>query len=200
MKKRLIIFILSLVVLILIYKQINIYDNNKKDINVLILPSLPQPIAKENVLITSAGQSIDAYIIYDAANKLTIHSYFMPMATENDLEGVNSIVFVVGNSFIGQRFYKINYYEEKNRLVNILNRAKKEKKSVITVFLGGYERRNKKEIELLNILCSSTDYLIATKSSDKDKYISKLAKNNKIPLTLINKTSDILEPFLSAFR
>ncbi|QCX33690.1 hypothetical protein FDN13_08240 [Caloramator sp. E03] len=198
--KRKYIFIIAFLLFLII--ALNEYNSNKsqKDINVLLLPSIPQPIAKEYVLITSAGQSPDIYIIYDVANKLTIHNYFMPKATLQDLDGVNTVVFVVGYSLIGEKFHDITYNEEKNRVKNLLKRAKEDNKVVITIFLGGFERRNKRTDELLKILSQNTDYLIATKDSDKDKYISELAKENKIPLTLINKVNDVLEPFSSAFR
>ena len=199
-RKYLIIFITAfLLILIILLNEYNL-NKSQKDINVLLLPSIPQPIAKEYVLITSAGQSPDIYIIYDVANKLTIHNYFMPKATVDDLDGVNTVVFVVGYSLIGEKFHDITYNEEKNRVKNLLKRAKEDNKVVITIFLGGFERRNKRTDELLKILSQNTDYLIATKNSDKDKYISELAKENKIPLTLINKVNDVLEPFSSAFR
>ncbi len=76
-------------------------------------PSLPRPIAKEVVLITSAGQSTDTYMIKDIANKLMIHNFFMPQAKKVDLEDVSSVIVVVGYSGIGEKLHQINFEEEK---------------------------------------------------------------------------------------
>ncbi|SKA95813.1 hypothetical protein SAMN05443428_11942 [Caloramator quimbayensis] len=199
-RKNYVIYFIVFFAILIIISEYGKLHKNQSYINVLLLPSLPQPIAKEYALITSAGQSSDVYIICDAANKLAIHNYFMPKATEEDLEGINTVVFAVGYSSIGEKMHDMSYDEEKKRIIGILKKAKEENKKVITIMLGGYERRNNKTDELLEILCSNTDYLIANKQADKDKYISNLAKDNKIPLTLINKVNDILEPFSSAFK
>lgn len=199
-KNYFIYFIIMLFAILIICSEYEKLYKNQSYINVLLLPSLPQPIAKEYALITSAGQTSDVYLICDAANKLTIHNYFMPKATDEDLEGINTVVFAVGYSYIGEKMHDISYDDEKKRITGILKKAKEENKTVITILLGGYERRNNKTDELLKILCSNTDYLIANKRADKDKYISNLAKDNKIPLTLINKVNDVLEPLSSAFK
>jgi hypothetical protein len=172
----------------------------KKEMNILLLPSLPKPIAKEYALITSAGQSTDAYIINDITNKMMIHNYFMPQAMEEDLEGVKTIVFVAGYSSSGIKLHKSSFDEEKNRVSKLINQSKKEKLVIITVFIGGKQRRGKQTDEILKLLCKNTDYLIATEESDYDDFLSELAKKSKIPITLTNGVEDIAEPFASAFR
>ncbi|WP_411678800.1 DUF6305 family protein [Clostridium thailandense] len=194
-------FIFTIIVIFMIFVTINskIFEK-KKEINVLLLPSLPNPIAKEYVLITSAGQSTEAYIINDVANKLMIHNYFMPQAKMSDLKGINTIVIVVGTSPLGEKLNNINIEDEKKRVEELLKEAKKEKLVVITVYMGGKERRDKSTDELLSIICPQTNYLIGTKEANYDNFLSEAARSSKIPLTLINTVSDIIEPFSSAFR
>jgi hypothetical protein len=168
--------------------------------NILLLPSLPKPIAKEYVLITSAGQSTDAFIISDIANQLMIHNYFMPQARVADLKGIKTVVFVVGYSPFGKKLNCIDNEGEKNRISELLQKSKEENLVVITVYIGGNQRRNKETDELLRLICPYTNYLISTKESDKDSFLSELATESKIPLTLVSEVNELSEPFASAFR
>jgi len=172
----------------------------KRGANIMSLPSLPMPIAKEYALITSAGQSTDAYIINDIANKLMIHNFFMPQAKDSDLEGVNTLVFVVGYSNLGEKLHGINYEDEKKRIKALIDKAKDDKLIVMTVYIGGKQQRNNKTDELLSIIAPETDYLIGAKAANHDGFLTDLAKNHRIPLTLVNGVNDLSEPFASAFR
>lgn len=199
MKKKSFILVILTVLIIVFAINSKVFEE-KKEMNILLLPSLPKPIAKEYVLITSAGQSTEAYIVNDIANKLMIHNYFMPEAKEADLEGINTLVFVVGYSPVGENLHGISNEDEKNRIRELLEKSKKDNLEVITVYISGKERRDKKTDELLSLICPETDYLIGTRGANYDSFLSELAKNNKIPLTLINGVNDIAEPFASAFR
>ncbi len=194
----------SIILVILIAVGIFFLKNNvfekKKDMNILLLPSLPKPIAKEYALITSAGQSTDAYIISDIANQLMIHNYFMPQAVSTDLKGINTVVFVVGYSPFGKKLIGTDYDSEKKRITELLEKSKEEKLVVITVYIGGKKRREKETDELLRLIGPFTNYLISTKESNKDDFLSELATESKIPLTLVNEVNDLSEPFASAFR
>lgn len=198
MKKKFFILIILIGTLMLLLTN-DIFEK-KRDMNILLLPSLPRPIAREYALITSAGQSTDAYIIGDIANQLMIHNYFMPQASQADLKGINTVVFVVGYSPFGNKLHGINQESEKERITELLNGLKEEDIAVITVYIGGTQRREQETDEFLSLICPYTDYLISTKESDKDNFLSELATENKIPLTLVNEVKDISEPFASAFR
>jgi len=189
----LIAFFLLLIVNVAIFEK-------KRAVNIFSLPSLPKPIAKEYALITSAGQGMDAYIINDIANKLMIHNYFMPQAEASNLEVVNTLVFVVGYSSIGEKLHGTSYDIEKQRIIELLKKSKEENLVIITVYIGGKQQRDKRTEELLSIISFETDYIIGTKDANNDGFLSDLAKVNKIPLTLVNGVNDISEPFASAFR
>jgi len=194
-------FLLIALALILTAFGISQFNYNKKtEANVLLLPSLPMPIAKEYALITSAGQSTDSYILNDISNKLLIHSYFMPQAKVTDLDGISSIVFVVGYSSIGEKLGGISYENEKSRIAGLLKKALEKKLSIITVYIGGNEHRDIKSDELLSLIVPKSNYLIGTKDADYDGFLSSLAKRSTIPLTLTNGVNNLSEPFASAYR
>lgn len=199
MNKKAIIIVMLIAILVVFVKNFNLFQR-KEDMNILLLPSLPRPIAREYALITSAGQSTDAYIVSDIANQLLIHNYFMPQAEVKDLGGINTVVLVVGHSPLGKKLHGIDAAGEKRRIKELLDKSKEEKLVVITVYIGGRQRREKETDELLDLICPYTDYLISTKESDEDNYLSELSKESKIPLTLVSEVKDIAEPFASAFR
>ncbi len=199
MNKKSFVIVILIVILVVFIKNYHLLKK-KEDMNILLLPSLPRPIAREYALITSAGQSTDAYIVSDIANQQLIHNYFMPQAESKDLGGINTLVLVVGHSPFGKKLHEIDAEGEKKRIKELLEKSKEENLVVITVYIGGKQRRESKTDELLDLVCPYTDYLISTKESDEDNFLSELSKESKIPLTLVSEIKDIAEPFASAFR
>jgi hypothetical protein len=191
--------IMLIVIFLILIVNVTIFEK-KKAVNVLSLPSLPKPIAKEYALITSAGQGTEAYIINDIANKLMIHNYFMPQAEVSNLDITSTLVFVVGYSSIGEQLHGTSYEVEKQRVLDLVNKSREENLVVLTIYIGGKQQRDKKTEELLSIIIPESDYLIGIKEANNDGFLSELAKGNKIPLTLVNGIKDISEPFASAFR
>lgn len=191
------IFIITLLVFVLIIYNSIIKRNGAY---VASIPSLPMPIATEYALITSAGQSTDVYIINDIANKLMIHNFFMPQAKSEDLDNINTLVFVVGHSNIGEKLHGIDYEQEKQRIEELIAEAKERELVVLTVFLGGKQQLDQEAKELLNIISTKTDYLIGTREANSSGFLSDLAKSRRIPFTLVKEVNDLSEPFASAFR
>ncbi len=179
---------------------IAIISNQTPNQDLQNMPSLPKPIAKEMVLITSAGQSTDTYIIKDIANKLMIHNYFMPQANTLDLDDIQSVVFVVGYSEINDTLFDTTYESEIDRIKNLIESCKELDLTVITVFIGGEHRKDTKTVWMLDYIGTHSDYIITTADGDKDQMLYKLASELKIPFTIVNKLDDISEPFASAFR
>jgi hypothetical protein len=199
MKQKFIRAILMAALIILLILT-NMPFNNRSEAKIFTLPGLPRPIANSPVIITSAGQSTDTYIIRDIANQLMIRSFFMPQARDVDLKDIKTIVFVVGYSSLGAKLQDISYKEEKMRIEKLLQKAKDDKLTVLTVVIGSEQLQDNKTEELLRLIGKQTDYLIGMKKSSRASILTELATDGDIPLTLVNKINDISEPFASAFR
>jgi hypothetical protein len=199
MKQKFIRAILMAALVILLILT-NMPFNNRSEAKIFTLPGLPRPIANSPVIITSAGQSTDTYIIRDIANQLMIRSFFMPQARDVDLKDIKTIVFVVGYSSLGAKLQDISYKEEKMRIEKLLQKAKDDKLTVLTVVIGSEQLQDNKTEELLRLIGKQTDYLIGMKKSSRASILTELATDGDIPLTLVNKINDISEPFASAFR
>lgn len=192
-KKLIFKFILVLFLLISIGCQTS--DNHE-----WTLPNLPRPIAKEKALITSAGQSTDAYIIAEMANQLLINNTFLPRAKETDLVNKSSLVVIVGYSPTGLKAANITFQNEKDRLTHLLDRAVEQKMKVIVLHIGGKQRRNKWSDALLEMVVRRADYLIGVRSANYDGWFTKLSLQYNFPLTLVQDLGELKVPFTSIYR
>lgn len=190
--------LIIMIALLLVF--INMPFRRKSEAQVFTLPGLPRPIAKVPVVITSAGQSTDTYIINDISNQLMIRSFFMPRAEDSDIEDMNSIVFAVGYSSLGTKLQGISYEDEKTRIEKLINKAKDSKMAIITVVLGGEQPVDNRNEEIIRLIGTRTDYIIGLKGSSNEEILVELAEDGNIPLTLVGDVNDISEPFASAFR
>lgn len=190
--------LLAALILLIIAAIVPMRENT--DAKAFTLPVLPRPIAKTPVAIISAGQNTDTYIIRDIANQLMIRSFFMPQARDIDIEDMNSLVFVVGYSSLGEKLQEISHEEEKTRLGKLLQKADEKKLIVITVALGGEYNHDEKTKELLRLIGEHSDYLIGIKGSINEGTLVKISKEKEIPLTLAGDVKEISGPFASAFR
>ncbi|MDD4835321.1 MAG: DUF6305 family protein [Lutispora sp.] len=198
MKQRIIrITLLISLFVLLIFVNMPLMDKNKT--KTYTLPSLPRPIAEEPVIITSAGQSTDTYIIRDVSNQLMIRSFFMPQARSADLKEAKTIVLVVGYSSLGTKLQSKSYEEEKMRIEKLIEKAKENNSTILTVVMGGEQSHNNTE-ELLRLIGTQSDYMIGLRESSNESILTELAKERDIPLTLVSGVNDISEPFASAFR
>ena len=162
--------------------------------------ALPRPIAKEPILITSAGQNTDSYIVKDIANQLMMDNYFAPKATDASLEGMSSVVMVIGYSDASLRLKDMTYQEELARVEVLLEQIKARDLSLVTVYLRGNEMLNHAHRELLEVSAANSEYLIIVDDGDSHRYFSELAQTQSIAITIVSDITEVSEPFVSAFR
>lgn len=196
--KRIIIsvlIVLSIVTLSVVVPIVIENDSEEKSFRALL-----RPIGDEPLLITSAGQSTDIYVMKDIANKLMIDNYFIPMATEDQIDEIKSVVIVVGYSEIGIRLNDIDLEKEKRRVKSLLEAVDTRSLSIITIYLRGSQMLNEANQQLLKITTEYSDYLIVAEDSNNAGYFIELAENKGIPVTIVNNVNEISEPFVSVFR
>ena len=162
--------------------------------------ALPRPIGNEPLMITSAGQSTDIYVVKDIANKLMIDNYFMPLARPEQINDVKSVVIVIGYSEVGIRLNDMNFEEEINRVAALVKDVKDKNISLVTIYLRGSGMLSSENKELLNLVIDYTDYLIVTEENGDNTYFDQLAARAGIPITIVDDVNEVSEPFVSVFR
>lgn len=192
--KKILGFLLGVAVSISI---IFILDNNENEVVSQPL-YLSQPIASEKLLITSAGQSISTYIMKDVANDLLLENTFKPSADVSDLEGVDSLVIVVGHSDIGEDLHNIDHQEEYGRIEELIKQAHEAQLPIIGIYIGGKQKNHQKTNQLLELVFSNSTYNIVT--NEEYPLIKNLFDDKKLPIIYVDNVKEIKGPFLSFFR
>jgi hypothetical protein len=159
---------------------------------------LSQPIASEKLLITSAGQSTDTYIIKDVANDLLLENIFIPHAETSDLEDVNSVVIVVAHSQIGETLQDIDFDDEYLRVQTLIEETLEKDLPIIGVYIGGQLRDNNKTNQLIELVFSSSSYNFVVGKSDQ--FTNKDTKFSHVPMIYVEDIRQIKGPFSSLFR
>lgn len=145
---------------------------------------------KEPVMITSAGQSADILMVKILATKAGISYDINKLAKVEDLTDCKSLIIVTGASTKGLGAAGIDKNDELERINLLIAKAKENKIKIITMHLGGKARRGKLSDEFNKLSAENADYLIVRKSGDEDKFFSKIAENNEIEISLIEKIID----------
>ncbi|MBF4691955.1 DUF6305 family protein [Fusibacter ferrireducens] len=176
------------------------YLNSTHDVQSLSSTYLSRPFSNNMLLITSAGQSTDTYILQDLANELRFNNLFMPEASSNDLAEISSIVIVVGYSEIGLKLHDKNIDDEYERVKTLIDEGFGQKLPIVVVYIGGKARRNAETDALLTLTCESANYIITTNSGNDDLFLTELANQNETPIAYINSINDLTKPLAAAFR
>ena len=152
------------------------------------------------ILITSAGQATDSYILQDLANELRLNNLFMPETTSLEIENLSAVVISVGYSELGLSLHDRSFNDEYSRIRDLIEDAKETDLPIVTVYVGGKERRNRKTDVLLSLACSNSTYIITTSAGNYDNFISDITKENSIPISYVENIKDLSKPLASIFR
>ncbi|MGF7015200.1 DUF6305 family protein [Ornithinibacillus bavariensis] len=163
-------------------------------------PNLPAPIAKERILITSAGQAVEGAIMQSIAENLNLEADYRPRALDTDLYEYKSVVIVVGYSKNGLAQTVRNFQEELSRSKHLVQEAEANGISVIVVDFSGSLRNDSTTWKLLEEVIPHCTYYIGFSHTKKMDKLHAIVKEHHIPITLIDQIMDIEVPFNSAYR
>ena len=157
--------------------------------------------AKQPILITSAGQSVDALMIKILAEQAGLKFTYNQLAQPGDLSGHETLLFVSGGSTKGLGAAGIDKEQELVRVRSLIEEAQKSKKQILTMHVGGKNRRGTLSDTFNKITAENAHCLIIDKDGDEDNLFGKIAKEKEIPLHYIEITKeagDILKNIFQA--
>ncbi|GAB4378346.1 MAG: DUF6305 family protein [Calditrichia bacterium] len=149
--------------------------------------------AQEPALITSAGQSADVLMVKLLADKAGIHFLFDKTASAEMVDSVQSVILVCGGSSKGLGAARIDKEDELNRVKSILAAAKKQKKQIIAIHVGGKSRRGKLSDFFNQPVAEAVNIMIVVKEGDHDNFFSQIAAEKKIPIRIPDKIVTVQE-------
>ncbi|NYE57026.1 hypothetical protein HDG70_000732 [Carboxydothermus ferrireducens DSM 11255] len=122
--------------------------------------SLPRPIGREPVLVTTIGQGIDGLLVSEYFRDLHAFTTFRQKADVDDLRDMHTLVLVVGTEFsTDQGVYK-QFQEELAREQRLIAKAKQLKIPIVLVCLRNYHNQNRYDRALFAKALLASDYVL----------------------------------------
>lgn len=173
---------------------------NHRNIPVNSYPALPVPIARERVLVTSAGQGAEGLIVAKMCDQINLEYDFRYQGTPADSADKNSLILVVGVSPAGMGSIYTTPGEEERRVLMIVQDAYRKHKPIIVMHLGGRERRGGLNDRLIKAVVPLSSYVLVAGNGNHDDLFTRLTREQNIPLTEVAGINELKIPLNSAFR
>jgi hypothetical protein len=152
------------------------------------------------ILISSAGQSADVTMAAMLCKKLGLNAKVAAMAKPADLDGIKTLLLVPGFSSKGLGAAGTSREDEMARTKKLLAAAKEKNVMVLTMHLGGKPRRGQQSDDFNKIAAEAAGYLIVVKQGNEDQFFTKIAADSKIPIEIVAKIADVMQPLGAAFK
>lgn len=187
-----------------------------------------QALAGLPVLSTSAGQSTGTVILHAIADKIGLKYDYCDVPTaEQYKEGVGlkgfqvgeghhltlgsgeaegtpykTIIFNIGASLKGMGASGLSIDSEVERVLSVIDEAKKQGATVIALHIEGKSRRGKAGSDnerLIDAVMPQADYIISTKDGNFDSRFDKIAEKTGAKLFVIEKSADLSQVLSELF-
>lgn len=150
-----------------------------------------KPKASAPVLVTSIGQSLDAFQVQLAVKRAGIAMTYDAHAEPDALAEVKTLFMAVGASKKGFGDAGITINDELARTKHFLDEADKRGVFVVVLHMGGEERRDALSDQLIDLAAPRSKYLIIRDDSDADGKFAAIAKDKKIPMDVVDNVINI---------
>ena len=158
-----------------------------------------KPKPSPPVLVTSLGQSLDAFQVQLAVRRAGIKFKYDPRAEIDQLDDVRTLFLAVGASLKGFGDAGITIKDELARAGHLLDAAKSRGIAIVVLHMGGEERRDALSNQLIELTAPRAQRLIIREDSDADGLFAKIAADNKIPLAVIDNVTSLRQPLQELF-
>jgi len=155
--------------------------------------------ASPPVLVTSIGQSLDAFQVQLAVRRAGIAFQYDPRAGADKLAEVKTVFLAVGASLKGFGDAGITIKDELARTGKLLDAAKSNGTTIVVLHMGGEERRDVLSNQLIELTAPRAHQLIIREDSDADGMFAGIAKTGNIPLTVIDNVINLRKPLQEMF-
>jgi hypothetical protein len=155
--------------------------------------------ASPPVLVTSIGQSLDAFQVQLAVRRAGIAFQYDPRAEADKLAEVKTVFLAVGASLKGFGDAGITIKDELARTGKLLDAAKNNGTTIVVLHMGGEERRDVLSNQLIELTAPRAHQLIIREDSDADGMFAGIAKAGNIPLTVIDNVINLRKPLQEMF-
>ena len=162
---------------------------------------VPQGLSFDTpVAITCPGQAPDGQMVKLVMGRANISVKYDAFLEPKDLAGHKTLIIILGGSGKGLGSAGVNLSEEMKRAEDLIAEAQKQKIKLIGIHSGGEDRRGEVSMKLIDLVAPKMNYLVVREDGNKDGLFTKLAAQQKIPLTVIQQTQELGEVFKALFK
>lgn len=156
--------------------------------------------AKEPILLTCGGQTVDYQIAAAMLRKNDLDFSMDHLVEPEDLQGIHTVVMVAGGSLKGLRAAGLTVEDEKKRVERILKAAEEREIYILAMHIGGEARRGELSDPFIEQVFAEADGGIIVEGGDKDHQIRDMAKTGEIPLKVRQTIREATVLLLSLFE
>jgi hypothetical protein len=158
-----------------------------------------RPRFEQPILLTSAGQSADVQIAGVLAKRAELTATLSKHATHKDLAGHKTLVLVIGVSMKGLGAAGLDLEQEKTRIRELIEEARKKDIPLLCLHLGGEARRGDLSDQMIKTFLPYAQTAIVVKSGNKDGLFTKICTENDTPLHEATRTGEVQNPLKALF-
>lgn len=154
----------------------------------------------EPILLTSCGQSADVLMMKTLLARDSLSFEFLPSATAADLEGMGSLIIVLGGSSKGLGAAKISESDEVARVTALAAAADKAGIPILAAHIGGLNRRGPLSDPFNRLGAEHASRIVVVKGGDDDGFFAKIAAGKSVPLDTLDTALDIAPLLTEIYR
>jgi hypothetical protein len=143
------------------------------------------------LVITSCGQSPDAYTVSLLSKRIKLEHTFDNVVKPEALKPGSTLVVVMGGSAKGLGEAGIDEKGEIARVAALLTKAKDLKIAIVAAHIGGESRRGPLSDKFIDPVASRADYFVVTQDGNKDGIFTRLSKSRGVPLVVVKQLVDV---------
>jgi hypothetical protein len=157
--------------------------------------------AQPPILITTAGQGPGGEFVDVLIKRGNITpSRLAAKADVSFLTNQHTLIIVLSSSLKGMGSAGVSINQEMDRINSLITQAKKMGMTVIGCHIEGQARRGGYDEDNINQIAPKVDHLIVRNDGNTDGIFNKIAEKNNIPITFIDKTSELVQVFTEMFK
>lgn len=149
------------------------------------------PVMAQEVLVTSSGQSLDAFTARTMLTRAGVENAYDPLAGVDQLDGKQALVIAVGASIKGFGAAGITADVELTRTQELIDTAKAEGIRIIGVHIGGTERRGGQSEQFIALIAENADALVVSQAGNEDGYFTTVGEQRGIPVEIIDLPAQV---------
>lgn len=157
-------------------------------------------VAPAPVLITSIGQSPDAFTLNVLAQRAQIAFEHNELAGAEAVARNASLLLAVGASQKGFGAAGIDLETELKRAADLIAAAEESGAPIIVAHIGGTDRRDPVTMRLLELVLPAADLLIVYQGGNQDGYFDGAAAEHQIPMVVLENVLNAAEVLEDVFR